>query len=164
MIFHRSFSETDTSLFRIDRIISLSADLFGDISELSPELPVDFLTFFNLSFPFILFYSVIYPCCGPCTGPVRSFTDYQVQVAYQTLAWLILALNEVTDGMWLWTVIVRNVAQCDGKKVRILSAQRWRLQLNALPVYIRPKSTFTDSVQAEWTDSQTVFENTVLSP
>ena len=52
----RSFSETDTSRFRIERIISLSADLFGDTSEL---LPVDFLTFFNLSFPFILYYSLI---------------------------------------------------------------------------------------------------------
>ena len=54
-----SFSETDTSRFRIERIISLSADLFGDTSELLPELPVGFLTFFNLSFPFILYYSLI---------------------------------------------------------------------------------------------------------
>ena len=55
----RSFSETDTSRFRIERIISLSADLFGDTSELLPELLVGFLTFFNLSFPFILYYSLI---------------------------------------------------------------------------------------------------------
>ena len=77
-----SLSETDTSLLRIDKIISLNADLFGDISEL-----VDFSTFFSLSFPFILYYSVIERRISPVWDPVRSFADYQVQVVYQTVAY-----------------------------------------------------------------------------
>ena len=77
-----SLSETDTFLLRIDKIISLNADLFGDISEL-----VDFSTFFSLSFPFILYYSVIERRISPVWDPVRSFADYQVQVVYQTVAY-----------------------------------------------------------------------------
>ena len=82
-----SFSETETSRFRIERIISLSADLFGDTSELLSDFPVDFLTFFNLSFPFILYYSLIEKRIVSIWDPAGSFWDYRVQVDYQTLAY-----------------------------------------------------------------------------